>query len=255
MSQRKDIKRIYNKIDSILRKGKTSKYQYLSFINECISNGEYNILQDVLVVHYNIDARKYTSTDEMGRKTFQLLLDTTIPSDTKKLKTLFDKNKVYSIGYHFFDSTNSRYLGDIIEVEKPSNTIWYKDPKLTIAQSESGVNIDSLNYTGYGQIKIIDLEVIRGLTPSVLECIPVFNTNPKTTISYGTSSLVIWDNSIYKCISPYIWNSNNIISPTYSEYWEIANSPTYSYTLIDSDTTPLEQKYQQGIAILKQTTY
>lgn len=241
MGRNREITKILNKIDTISRKGKTAVYQYYNYISELIDNQQYYLFQDVLMKYYDIDIRLYKSVEEMRRLTFPKIREKTQQSFQKQLKKLFDSKNVYPIGFHFFDKTNSHYLGDIMEVEEPHPTIFYQDPEL----------VQKLPASENGEIKIINLEVTKGLSSSVYDAIPEFRIDPKSTLQIGSSSEVTYGNQIYECVQSYTWDTNNQITPTYSEYWTPKSFPTYSMSVISDDTVPLYNKYSIAIDLLK----
>jgi hypothetical protein len=240
MSYRSEYNKIYNKINNIAKKGKDAIFDYYIFIDEIIDNGQYAILQDVLVTKYNIVAKNFKSIQDLKHKTFSTIRSYTNSSNQVELKKLFDSKNVYSIGYHFFNKTNNKFLGDIKEVEESEDWIAYKDPKLTEKEDE---------------IRIINLEVVTGLSQSTLESIPQFENNPNRSISFATSSQVIYFNNIYECSQTYTYNINNQITPTYSSYWTQKLAPTYSFTLIDDSTIKLFDKYSTAIDLIKSYNY
>lgn len=240
MSYRKEYEKIYNRINNIAKKGKDAVFEYYILINEVIDNGQYNILQDVLINKYKIDLIYFKSVQDLKHKTFSIIRQKTNSSSQIELNKLFDGKNVYPIGYHYFRKTNNQYLGDIKEIEESENWIAYKDPKLTEKQDE---------------IRIINLEVVIGLSQSILESIPEFENNPNKTITFATNSLVIFTGNIYNCIQSYTYNLTNQITPTYSSYWSQKLSPTYSVTTLDDNETKLIDKYSIAIDLINQTSY
>lgn len=236
MSYRKDCNKILKKIDIIAKKGSDGCFEYYNYIDELISNGMYDNLESVMISEYQIDIRRYNTVELMKKSTFGLIRELTNSTFQKKLKLLFDKNDIYPIGYHIYDSNNSQYLGDIQEVEESSNWNFYRDPALSEKQD---------------QIKTINIEVTIGSIPSIKDATTPFIESHDYVIRYEEDNVVIRGEQLYKCIESYTWSSETLITPTYSSYWNPISSPTYSYTLIDSDVTPLIDKYKQAILILK----
>jgi len=240
MDRNREITKIYNKIDTIARKGKTAVYQYYNYISELIDNQQYYLFQDVMMTRYEIDIRYYKSVDEMRRLTFPKIREKTQQSFQKQLKKLFDSKNVYPIGFHFFNKTNSHYLGDIVEVEEPHATILYQDPEL----------VKKLSASENGEIKIINLEVSKGLSSSIHDAIPKFNIDPQSVLQISTQSQVIFEGEIYECVQSYTWSLTNQITPTYSEYWSVQSFPTYSFATFSSDSVTLYNKYSMAIDYL-----
>ena len=241
MGRSREIAKIRNKIDNIARKGKTAVYQYYNYVSECIDNQQYYLFQDVMMTYYDIDIRYYRSVDEMKRITFPIIREKTQGSFQKQLKKLFDSKGVYPVGPHFYNQTNSHYLGDILEIEEDYSRIFYRDPELT----------KKLPASENGEIKIINLEATKGLSQSVHVAVPEFQIDPQSTLHIKEESQLMWEGDIYECVQSYTWSKYNQITPTYSEYWSIQPFPTYSFATFSSDSTPLYNKYSLAIDFLK----
>ncbi len=240
MLYRKEYEKIYNKINNIARKGKDAIFDYYILIDELIDNGQYSILQDVLINKYKIDLINFKSVKDLKHKTFSIIRQKTNSSSQVELTKLFNSKNIYPIGFHYFRKTDNQYLGDIKELEESEDWIAYKDPKLTEKQDE---------------IRIINLEVTIGLSQSILEAIPEFENNPNKSITFATNSVVIYTGNIYNCEQSYTYNISNPITPTYSSYWTQKIAPTYSVTVIDDNETKLIDKYSIAINLLNQTNY
>lgn len=240
MSYRKEYLKVYKKINTIAQKGTDGVFEYYSYIDEIIDNGEYSLLEDVMITKYNINVQIYKSTYDLKHKTFDKVRSLTTSLFQENLKKLFDKRNVYPIGFHFYDKTNNHYLGDIKEIEEPADWIAYKDPKLSEKQD---------------QITVINLEVTSGLEQSVIEAIPPFVADRTDVFTIEKDELVRYVGNIYECTETYTYTQNTPITPTYSNYWMQIYSPTYSYTLIDDNNVKLIDKYDQAISIVKSFIY
>lgn len=241
MSYKKDLLKIYNKIDTIVRKGHTSIYDYYSYIDELIDNGKYQMFQDVLLQYYKIDVRTYKHVSDFRKTSFDQIRELTNSSFQKQLKKLCDSSGVYPNGFHYYDYYTNMYLGDIKEVEIPHNNIMYKDPELTKVQKAAD----------NGEIKIITLEVTVGSENALAEAIPQFETRESQVITYPQDCTILFNNNLYKCLQTYTWQKSNFITPTYSSYWTQISIPEYSFTVINDDTIPLLNKYKLAINIIK----
>jgi hypothetical protein len=239
MSYRKECQKVYKKLNTIAQKGTDGIYEYYSYIDELIDNSQYSLLEDVMITKYNINISSYKSTYDLKHKTFDLIRGNATSSFQVNLKKLFDRRNVYPIGFHFYDKVNNYYLGDIREIEEKADWIAYKDPKLAEKQDQKTV---------------INLEVVVGLSQSILESIPQFENDTTNTILFATASLVIYSGNIYGCSQSYIYGISNPITPTYSNYWRRIYSPTYSYNMIDNDID-LMDKYDQAITLVKSFGY
>ena len=240
MSYRKEFNKVYKKINTIAQKGNDGVFDYYIYIDDLVDTGQYPLLEDVMSVKYRIDIRQYNSINDMKHRTFDTIRQHTISSFQSQLKALFDKRSVYPVGFHFYDSLNNHYLGDIKEVEEERNWIAYKDPKLSEKQD---------------QIKVINLEVTSGLHDSVVSSIPTFIDNAILSYSFTNGDLVKYNGGIYECVHDYKYDSQNLINPTYGDYWMQIYSPTYSFTLIDDDLVKLIDKYNTAITIVKSFIY
>lgn len=236
MSYKKDTEKIFRKIDSLAKLGSDAIFDYFNYVDQLLEESKYSIFEDVLYTKYQIKASSFTSYQTMKRKTFELIRQLTNSSFQEKLKKIYDNKSVYPIGYHYYDSTNNAYLGDIIEIEESQNWIAYKDTKL-IEKTE--------------QVKIINLEASVGNTQSINQAVPTFETNIDYTITYYNGNIVLFQESLYQCINSYTWSRNNQITPTYSNYWDTFISPTYSTQDFNDDGVELLTKYSQAIDWLK----
>ena len=233
--------KMYNKITTIAKKGQDGIFDYYNYIDEVINNKLYSVYEDVLVTKFNIDFLKYKSVEEMKSKTFKIIRSFTNTSFQEKLKQIFDKNGVYAIGFHFYESSTNRYLGDIIEIDISSNWIMYKDYSLTQIQSASQD----------GEIKIIQLEASVGSPVGLKESISPFPLDEKRKFSYNLNSIIYWKNQIYKCTIPYTWSKDNNITPDNLNYWMIIYPPSYNTLTVSDITVPLLNKYIIAINFLK----
>lgn len=240
MSYRSEYNKIYSRINNIGKKGKDGVFDYYMLIDELIDNGQYSIFQDVLSNKYKIDLQNFKSVQDIKYKTFTTIRNNTTSSFQVELKKLFDTKNVYPIGYHFFDKSNNHFLGDIKEIEEDENWIAYKDPKLSEKEDE---------------IRVINLEVVVGLTESTLASIPEFENDKSNTVYFATGSHVIYLGKIYGCSQSYTYNISNQITPTYSNYWTNILAPTYSYNFIQDNEMKLINKYSTAIDIVKAANY
>jgi len=241
MSYRKDLLKIYNKIDTIVRRGHTALYDYYSYIDELIDNGKYQMFQDVLLQYYKIDVRTYRHVSDYRKISFEQISELTNSSFQKQFKKVCDSTGVYPNGFHYYDYYTNVYLGDIKEVEIPHNTIMYKDPELTKVESA----VDN------GEIKIITLEITVGSANALAEAIPQFETRESQVITYPEGCTILYNSILYKCLQTYTWEKGNFITPTDTSYWTQVSSPTYSFTVINDDTITLLDKYKLAINIIK----
>jgi len=239
-SYKKEFDKIYKKIDNVARKGVDGIFDWYRLIDELINNGQWDILQDVLFEKYAIVSQNFKSISDLKREAFEKVRFSTNSSSQSQIKKLMDQKGVYSIGIHYYDSSNNIFLGDIIEVEESRDWLYYKDPRLSEKQDQN---------------KVINLEVIVGLSQSNLEAIANFELTSTDSLNFVTGSQVIYLGDIWRCTTAYRWDYTNKITPTFSSNWVKVLSPTYSYTLIGDDNNSLIEKYEQALDILKGVNY
>lgn len=240
MNYRKEYNKIVTRIENVARKGTEAVYDYRKLIDEIVDGGQFSILEDVFINQFKIDIRQFKSITDLKKETFDIVRQNTFSIFQRDLKKLFDQFGVYSNGFHFYDLSTNKYLGDIKEVEEVENWIAYKDQKLFQKQDE---------------IRVINLEVTPGVSQSIYSAIPPFENDPTKIIRYPFGAQIIYTNNIYECISSYTWSSNNQITPTFSSNWIQMAAPTYSLTIFDDNTVPLLDKYKFAIDKVKSFTY
>jgi hypothetical protein len=239
---KKEADKIYNKITLIAKKGRDGFLDYYIYIDEIINNNLYSVLEDVLVTKFDIDFLSYKSIDELKSKSYKTIREYTTSNFQDKLKKIFDSQGVYPIGFHFYDSTTNKYLGDITEVDISNNWIMYKNSELTKIQSASQ----------NGEIKIIQLVATVGSPSGLQESISPFPIDEKRTFIYNTNSIIYWDNQIYQCLTPYTWSKDNNITPDNLDYWMVIYPPSYNSLTVSDVTIPLLDKYVTAINFIKQ---
>lgn len=248
MSYKTDELKIYNKIDSLARKGKDGIFDYYIYIDQLVDNSQYSILENVLIDYYFIDAKKYESVQDLKKDTFHLIREVTTSTIQKQLKKLFDSLGVYQIGFHFFNSSSNKYLGDIKEFDTKTNWDFYNNDELreSLDERETGQQA-SFSY--------IALEITCGLMESIIESVPSFSTDKQRSITYQVGSQVIWNGVFKQCVDSYIWPTL-LITPDNNSYWSTI-SCTYSKTyIVDTSTqTTLSNKYQRAISTISSYPY
>lgn len=236
-----ETEKIFKKISSIAKKGQDGIFDYYNYVDELINNKLYQVYEDVLFTKFGIDFLKFKSVEEMKSKTFPIIRQLTTTSFQDKLKQVFDKNGVYAVGLHFYESTTNRYLGDIIEDDISKNWIMYKNSELTKIQTADQD----------GEIKIIQLIATVGSPIGLKESISPFPIDERRTFSYNLDSTVYWKNEIYKCTKPYTWSKNNNITPDNLNYWMVIIPPSFESLTVNDITSPLLNKYVTAINFLK----
>jgi hypothetical protein len=229
MSYRKKINKIYNKIETIARKGPDYVLEYNQYIDSIIKQGNYSILQDVMSYKYNLDMRIFNTIEDFKRTSFPAIRFNSISRFQKRLKSILDQQNIYCVGIHFYDSNNDRYLGDIREIEEQRNFKAYEDQELIDEKAT------------------LTLEATKGLSSSINDATPVFSLSPNDTITFKTHSVVQYLGGLYTCNTSYTWNLNNQITPTFSQYWGTFSYGTFSTISYSDDETELLDKYTLAI--------
>jgi hypothetical protein len=236
MTYRKEIEKIYKKIDSLAQRGEDSIMDFRDYVNELIDYGQYSIFDDVMYTKYNIDIKKYKSIEELKKNLFKEIRFQSKSKFQKNLNNLYKTKKVFTNGYHFYDSDTNKYLGDIQEVTSLSNTSYaIYDTQLNQVLNQGGIK----------------LLVTLGWSSSLYSAISEYGPNLNKTITYGTYSQVIYNGGVYECISSYDWSYGNPITPTYSNYWTHSYVPTYSVIGVTNSNLVLLDKYSDAIDIMK----
>jgi len=150
-SFKKDIDKIYQKIDKIAKLGKDSFQEYYDYIDEVITKQQYGVFTQVLLIKYNFDCLKLLSIDEVKQKSWPVILFQTNTKFQDDKYTLLKSNGVYQLGLAYYMGTNS-LIGTISEVDSYSYSIdnlSYTDNKLqqTIDNKITYLSVDKLGST------------------------------------------------------------------------------------------------------------
>lgn len=220
---RKQIEKLYNRIYKIVSSGPSYLQNYYDLIDECIDNGQSELLQDTMYNKFKIDTTIFSDIDSLKKNTFKKIAFQTQNKTNVSLKDLYNSKGVYTVGTHFFDLMTSQYLGDI-------------------KSSQSSNNVDAL-------------EVYTFYPPFMRSSIPPFNTSPRIVLEYKVDQIYYYNDRLYKCSKGYIWNKENQITPTYSNYWAEIVSGSQSLHIIDSPNLNLTERYSRSIDLLRNYTY
>ena len=238
MTYRQQIEKIYKKLESLSQRGEDAYMDFREYIDEIINDGLYSTLDDLTVTKFKISLGKYKSLEDLKKDLFKEIRFQTKSKFLKNLSNLYTTKKVFCNGFHFYDSITNKFLGDIREKEIVKDSIYaYQDERLKqkLATSE-----------------LFYLEVTIGLSSSYYDAIPKYDLNYiDGTIHYGTYSQIVYGTSVYECIQSYDWKYTNPITPTYSTYWSISITPTYSVIGITGSNKSLLDKYSIAIDTLK----
>lgn len=223
---RKRVDKIFKKLNQISQGGIDYIQDFKNYIDEIVDSGEYTIFEDVMFTKYGIDISNYNSIDRIKSELFEKIRFKTTNKSALSLKKTFDDKNVYQTGYHFYDKSTNKYLGDIIEVDSKSGGLVYNKTQP-------------------------DLNIVVGDSQSINFAISPYGEKTSSEINYTTQSQCLWFGVVYDCTQPYKWRYNDPITPTYSQYWTQSQIPTYSvYGVTGSDKT-LSRKYDISINLLR----
>lgn len=129
MSQevRKKQAKIFNKVDSIAKKGRDNVFEYYKYIDELIDKGDYGDFEQVLFYYYGIEIVDVIDVSLVKKNTWKKILFNTNSSFSTKLKKIYDTNNVYQISTNIYTtgtSSMSLLLGQISEYD-----VYPDDPK------------------------------------------------------------------------------------------------------------------------------
>jgi hypothetical protein len=115
-SFKKDIDKIYQKIDKIAKLGRDSFQEYYNYIDEVITKQQYGVFTQVLLIKYNFDCTKILSIDEVKQRSWPAILFQTNTKFQDDKYALLKSNNIYQLGLNYLSGTYS--LGTINEVDK-----------------------------------------------------------------------------------------------------------------------------------------
>lgn len=137
------IKQIYQKVDSIAKKGKDGYLDYSSYLDELVNQGEWSLFEDMMLKKYQIDIRQYKSVNEVKNKTFERVRFFTLDDFQEELKKLYSNEGVYQNAFTIYKLSNNQALGQIYEIEEvKENFPFYKDTELAIKEKVIIINLE-----------------------------------------------------------------------------------------------------------------
>ena len=114
-SFKKDIEKIYQKIDKIAKVGRDNFQEYYNYVDDSISRGQYGVLTQVLYIKYDFDYTKYLSVTQIKQRSWTQILTRT--------------NSFFQDGKHSLLKNNGLYqLGNILYKERPLCYVRMIDP-------------------------------------------------------------------------------------------------------------------------------
>lgn len=113
------INKIKKKINKIAVKGYTHQQEFFNYIDEVISNGNYNVFKDVLEIDYKYKIDKGAVINDIKKEIWYAVLRGTKPLFLQKLTKLYKENNVYQQSYIIYEYDNQKdyIIGQIVEEE------------------------------------------------------------------------------------------------------------------------------------------
>ncbi len=140
----KVITKIYLQLDKIATKGSTNHLEYYKYIDDCITNGNYDNLLQCLYIYYNINIEEIIIAIDL-RKYWKDILEVTLDSLNKRLKKLYTNKKVYQLGQGIYDDSDDsgKLYGEIIEhdVFKPEYKYYMKNKEYSKITKTTKTNL------------------------------------------------------------------------------------------------------------------
>lgn len=150
------LEQIYQKIDSIAKKGKDGYLDYSTYLDDLLVAGEWSLLDDVMIRKYNINTQLYKSVSEVKSKTFDKVRFSTLTQFQQDLKGLYNFYGVYQNIFDIQLLSDNSILGQIKEIERiEENLPYYKDNELA---TQEKVVVIYLEVTKNGLTYLIDDE-------------------------------------------------------------------------------------------------
>lgn len=152
------INQIYQKVNSIARKGKDGYLDYSVYLDELVSQGEWILFEDMMNKKYLLDIRRYKSVDEVKSKTFEKVRFFTLDDFQQELKDLYQKEGVYQNAFTVYRNSDNVALGQIYEIEiLKENQPMYQDFDLAVKEKVIIINLE-VHKDQDGSITLIDTD-------------------------------------------------------------------------------------------------
>lgn len=118
VSFKKEINRIYTKIDKIAKVGSDNYQEYYNYVDDLITSSQYGILTQVLLLKYDFDSDRYRSVTDVKSKSWKQICFRTASTFMVARQKLLKSKKVYQIGQMFYRES-SIALVTITDPEEP----------------------------------------------------------------------------------------------------------------------------------------
>lgn len=97
-SFKKDIDKVYQKIDKIAKVGRDNFQEYYNYVDDCITKQYYGVLTQVLYIKYDFDYTKYLSVNDVKKHSWSAILFRTNSGFQDQKYKLLKNNSIYQIG-------------------------------------------------------------------------------------------------------------------------------------------------------------
>ena len=169
------VDKIFTKIDRIAKLGRDYQMDYKKYLDELLSNGDYDYFKMCLETHYQIDIRLYNNFSQVRDSTWELILEKTKSAFLEKLKKLYNSKGVYQIGNDIgsesFDNTKIELSNTL---DSTYNEISGTSSKISFSKNGQILNVDIVDINLYNiNISRVDWS---GETPRSAKLLQNFNS-------------------------------------------------------------------------------
>lgn len=168
-SFKKDIDKIYSKIDKIAKKGSDNFQEYYDYVDNLIQSSQYGVLTQVLLIKYQFDYSRFLSVNDVKRSSWSQILFWTKTPLQDGIQSILKENSIYRIGLDVYKENLVPYARLI-------------DPGVGgTAGSGADLKLIVSNDTNRGASRI---DVIRtGSNYSTASYVQIFGGSPSATAS------------------------------------------------------------------------
>lgn len=169
VSFKKDLNKVYSKIDKIAKKGRDNFQEYYNYVDNLIQNSSYGILTQVLIIKYDFDYTRYLSVNDIKRFSWTQILFRTQTNFEDGMRTLLNETSLYRIGLDV-------YLENIVPYARVI------DPGISgVAGTGADIKLVISDDSNRGVIRIDVLN--QGKNYSTASYIQVYGGSPSATAS------------------------------------------------------------------------
>lgn len=163
-SIKKDIDKIYLKIDKISKVGRDNFQEYYNYVDNLISNSQYGLYTQVLFIKYDFDYSKFRTVDSIKKQSWSQILLRTRTSLQDGIGRISKERSTYRIGFDVYLEKPTPYAVII----DPTNNGRGADIKLIISDDTNrGLSRVSVIRSGSNYSTQSYCEIYGGLSASV----------------------------------------------------------------------------------------